>query len=334
MRRIRIFSEILYRQFISDRKINLVILCILTVAFSFLFLISKEVIQRFAEYGELDEGARTYEISFSGFNSVKLFDSILKEFSSKNIEKIKHINLTVRNNGIFHLDLTFSSNYKDIYPQSTENRIIQGRNFSENEIDAGEDVIILSESDYYEFYSDVSLGDTISFSGYDFELIGISSDDYNTRSVIPYNTILKISQYSNNPFHMNEAFISLEERLSNKEICEMIKAARNNALNDVSIQIKTSSSWMIVSIMENISGSVMASLVVTFFCVLNIFKMIKILHLRNKSTMMIYRNLGYENIYIILNFVVEVFILFMIAIFVSHYISIHLGPIIKSMSFI
>lgn len=334
MRRIRIFSEILYRQFISDRKINLVILCILTVAFSFLFLISKEVIQRFAEYGELDEGARTYEISFSGFNSVKLFDSILKEFSSKNIEKIKHINLTVRNNGIFHLDLTFSSNYKDIYPQSTENRIIQGRNFSENEIDAGEDVIILSESDYYEFYSDVSLGDTISFSGYDFELIGISSDDYNTRSVIPYNTILKISQYSNNPFHMNEAFISLEERLSNKEIREMIKAARNNALNDVSIQIKTSSSWMIVSIMENISGSVMASLVVTFFCVLNIFKMIKILHLRNKSTMMIYRNLGYENIYIILNFVVEVFILFMIAIFVSHYISIHLGPIIKSMSFI
>ncbi|WP_055107923.1 ABC transporter permease [Paenibacillus ihumii] len=334
MRRIRIFSEILYRQFISDRKINLVILCILTVAFSFLFLISKEVIQRFAEYGELDEGARTYEISFSGFNSVKLFDSILKEFSSKNIEKIKHINLTVRNNGIFHLDLTFSSNYKDIYPQSIENRIIQGRNFSENEIDAGEDVIILSESDYYEFYSDVSLGDTISFSGYDFELIGISSDDYNTRSVIPYNTILKISQYSNNPFHMNEAFISLEERLSNKEIREMIKAARNNALNDVSIQIKTSSSWMIVSIMENISGSVMASLVVTFFCVLNIFKMIKILHLRNKSTMMIYRNLGYENIYIILNFVVEVFILFMIAIFVSHYISIHLGPIIKSMSFI
>ncbi|WP_164515115.1 ABC transporter permease [Paenibacillus lentus] len=334
MRRIRTFLEILYRQTISDRKINIVILCILTLAFSFLFVISQEVIQKFTEYGELDEGARTYEISFSGINSVKSFDVILKEFSSRNIEKIKHINLTVRNNGIFHLDLIFSSNYKDIYPQSMENRIIQGRNFSENEIDAGEDVIILSQSDYSEFYSNVSLGDRIDFSGYDFELIGISRDDNKTSSVIPYNTILKISQYNNNPFRMNEAFLTLEERLSKKEIRKMIKAARNNDLNDANIQIKTSSSWMMVSIMENISGSVMASLVVIFFCVLNIFKMIKILHLRNKNTMMIYRNLGYENLYIILTFVVEIFILFMISISVSHYISIHLGSIIKSMSFI
>ncbi|WP_110932633.1 ABC transporter permease [Paenibacillus bouchesdurhonensis] len=334
MRRIRTFLEILYRQFISDRKVNLVILCILTLAFSFLFLISKEVIQRFAEYGELNESVRTYEIRFSGINSVKSFDFILKEFSSNNIEKIKHINLSIRNNEISHLDLIFTSNYRDLYPQSMGNRIIQGRNFTENEIDTGEDVIILSQSDYSEFYSNYNLGDVIDFSGYDFELIGISRDDNKTSSVIPYSTILKISQYNNNPFRMNEAFITLEERLSKKEIRKMIKAAKNNDLNDAEIRIITSSSWMIVSKLENISGGVMASLIVIFFSVLNVFKMIKILHLRNKNIMMIYRNLGYEDVYIILNFVVEIFILIMISIIVGNYISIHLGPIIKSMSFI
>lgn len=327
MRRIRTFIEMLYRQFINDLKINIVILCTLILTFSFVFLISKEVISKFSEYGDLSEAVRTYEVRFSGANSVEAFNSILKEFKKKKIDQITYINLTVKNNDLRHINFCFDTQNAYLNPNNMVKKIISGRDFSKSELENGLNAIILSQKDYSKYYRDYNVGDIITFAGHDFELIGISKDDSKKiGSVLPFSTILKYKEL----FRINEAFLTLTERLSKKEIRELINSAKNGLNDDVEYRITTSSSWVIESLVKNISGSIIAALIVILLSTFNIINLIAIIRLRNKRVMKIYKNLGYEDKYIIFNFVTILFILTAISIFAGIYLSRLFGPVIKA----
>lgn len=334
MRRIRTFLEILYRQFISDKKVNMVILLTCTITFFFVFIISKEIYAKFSEYGDLDEGIRTYEIRPSGKNSVQLFNSVLNEMRKRNIEKIQSINLTIKNSEIKRINISFDDGVSHLDPQNMSHIILEGRYFNINELETGVNVIILSLNDYTEYYNNYNIGDSILISGYEFRLIGISKEeDKEIGSIVPYKTILKLSEDPDHPFRVNEAFITLKERISKREIRDMIKKANSISENDHT-RITTSSSWMVGSILNNISGSVIAAFIVILLCILNLIKMVNILNLRNKYKMKIYLNLGYEKKYIVMNVVAEVSIIVFISIVIGIYLSSRLAPIIKGVSFI
>lgn len=324
MRRIRTFIEILYRQFINDLKINIVILCTLIITFSFIFLICNVIIDKYSEYGNMNEAMRTYEIRPSGSNSVKSFDSILNELEQKGIEKITYVNLTVKNSEVHRLNLVFDNKRANLnlYIPSP----IEGRDFNNNEL-AGQNVIILSQDDYSKFYMNYTVGDIIRFVDNDFKLIGIHKE----YSMIPYNTLLNISKNNENSFRLNEAFILLKERLDKKELHTIIKSAKSRANHDANYKITTSSSWMLDSIIHNISGSVIAGLVALTLCTFNILNLVKVIQFRNKSLVAIYRVLGYENKYIILNFITIIMILILISVISGIYLSNLLNPVIKEM---
>lgn len=242
MRKTISFFDVLIRQLISDIKVNVVIVCTLTITFTFIFLVSTEFISRISEYGKLNEGLRTYEIRSFSENSISAFDTILKEFEKKNIEKITFINLTANKSEVPFFNIFFNSDEK-IYlnPENMETEILLGRDFSKKEISNGDNVVILSENDYSLYYKNYNIGDNIKIADYDFELIGISNDNNEKiSSVIPFNTLVKLSSDNKNTFHINEAFITLNERISKKEIRNLIKAAQEN-LNNVEYHINTSS---------------------------------------------------------------------------------------------
>lgn len=331
MRRIRTFLEVLSRQFINDAKINVIILCTLILTFSFVFIISGDIVSKFLEYGKMNVAVRTYEIRLAGANSVESYDSIFKEFINKRIEKITHLNLSAKNSVIRHFDVAFDHQHTNLYPH-TNNTIILGRNFSNSELLYGLNVIILSQKDYSKYYSNYKLGDIVQFADYDFRFIGIHNEDKISGPIIPYNTVLKLSKGNENNFRVNEAFILMEERLNKKEIRAVVRSAKNHLNYDTDYQITTSSSWMKDSILKNTSGSVISAFIVIVFSSLNIINLLRIIHFRNKNVMKIYRVLGYEDKYIAFNFIVILVVLTIISVILGSYLAGPIGSYIKQIT--
>ncbi|WP_106766477.1 ABC transporter permease [Paenibacillus faecalis] len=329
MRRIRTFLEMLFRQFVHDIKINIVILCTLTFTFTFLFLISAAMMAKLSEYQDLNEAARTYEIRFSGAHSVQSFHSILNEFKQKKIEKITFMYVTVTDSALHRLNPRFDDKDAYLNPRNTAKSMISGRAFSESELEHGSNVIILSKTDHVNHYENYKVGDTIPIADLDFTLIGISKDDREkVGSLIPYSTILKYKE----KFRVNEAYITLEEKASKKEIRQIVKSAKSKLDYDTEYRITTSSSWKLKSMLKHISGSVIAALIVSVLCIFNLMHLVKIILLRNKTVMNIYRNLGYEHKYIVLNFAAILFLLTCSSIVAGSYLSHFIGPVIQEIT--
>lgn len=185
------YFKLLIKYILYDLKILFYILLILVAVFFYIsLLLQKETNRILEKYGGLDEIKTTTAIepSYNGIPQKDL-QLLLKIINEYGIENIKEIWLN------FQPLTTVGVQCSEVPPEF--DRKIKGRDFTKEELTAGDQVVILSLEDYKSYFSNYNIGDFILLGGKDFQLIGISYTA--EQSVIPFNCV-----YNNN---LNNSFI-------------------------------------------------------------------------------------------------------------------------------
>lgn len=328
MRIIKVFVEILYQRFLINWKKYIVIIYTLALTVSSLILIAHEAFKNALQFESLSLAKRTYITSISSPNTVKALDVILKDWVKKDIERANKVTLNEKENIYGNYILYFSGEYSFLNPQPIESSILKGRSFNLTELEDGELVVILNQDDYLTYYRDFKLGDEIPVFNTKFKFIGVSK--YET--VIPYNTIQKLSQ-ENNELSVNEIWITTVKPLTKSEITNMIKHA-SSIIQDTEYEISSNFSSILTSKVVNVSGSVIIALIISIICIVNLVFNVKMLTLKDKYSTRIYLSLGYARSNIMACLILEIIFIFIISLSIALVIVNYLAPVITDLTMI
>jgi hypothetical protein len=328
MRNIKVLIEILYQRFLVNWNKYLVMVFTLALTISFLILTGHEIYNSASKFESLSLAKRTYVTRISSSNTIKALDTILQDWVKKEIETANKVSLYEKGNIYGNYIVYFSGNYTFLNPQSIESSILKGRPFNSTELENGEQVIILNQDDYLTYYRDFHLGDEIPIFNTKFKLIGIS----NYETVVPYNTILELSQ-DNKELSINEIWITTVKPLTNSEITSMIKHA-SNIVQDTEYEISSNFSSILTAKIENVTGSVIIALIICIICIANIIFNVKILILTNKNTTIIYVSLGYTRTNRIASLISEIVLMLIVSVSIALVIVNYLSPVIIDLTMI
>lgn len=171
----------------------------LTVCFFSVFVSLRVLEKNAVVYRDIDLAKRTYSDIFVNSDSDGISDMGLEEAVGKITSELnaKITGCTFKyNDGNFFLHIKDFGDIPgiDIYPVSGsgsldqfENRLSEGRTFSENELQTSKSVMIAEKGLMYNG-SEVSVGDTITLNGKDFKVIGIGSF-----SSVPFGSLAQLN---------------------------------------------------------------------------------------------------------------------------------------------
>lgn len=328
MRKIQIFAEIIYQRFLINWEKYIVIIYTLALTISSLILIGHEAYKNASQFESLSLAKRTYVTEISSPNTIKALDVILKDWVKKDIEVANKVTLNEKGNIYGNYILYFSGEYSFLNSRPIESSILKGRPFNLTELENGELVIILNHDDYLTYYRDFHLGDGIPIFNTKFKFIGIS----NYETVVPYNTILKLSQ-DNNELSVNEIWLTTVKPLTKSEITNMINHA-SSTIQDAEYEISSNFSSILTSKVVNVSGSVIIAVIISIICIVNLVFNVKMLALKDKYTTSIYLSLGYTRSNIVACLILEIIFILVISLSIALVIVNYLAPVIKDLTMI
>ncbi|WP_313184990.1 ABC transporter permease [Lacrimispora sp.] len=265
------YSKLLIKYILYDLKIFFYILSILVAVFFYIsLLLQNEADKILEEYGGLEEIKTTTAIepSYNGIPQKDL-QILLNIFNEYGIERINEIWINIQPLTTVGVQC----------PEDTPkfDRKIEGRDFTNEELTAGDKVVILSLEDYKCYFSDYHIGDFISLGNKDFQLIGVS---YTAKqSVIPFNCI-----YNNN---LSNSFICghlvLKTKFPVKKSLIVKKYDQQTGIEQSDIPFVINPIfWMVMEdIFNKIRDYVISIILIIVFCSFAVFQTCHILYYKN-----------------------------------------------------
>lgn len=265
------YFKLLIKYILYDLKILFYILLILIAVFFYInLLLQNEADKILEEYGGLEEIKTTVAIepSYNGIPQKDL-QILLKIINKYEIEGIKEIWLNFQPLTTVGIECPDNTTEFDMK--------IDGRNFTKEELTAGDEVVILSLKDYKSYFSDYHIGDFISLGSKDFQLIGVSYTS--EQSVIPFNCV-----YNNN---LSNSFICghlvLKTKFPVKKNMILKEYHQQSGIEQSDIPfVVTPILWRVIEdIFNKIRDYVISIFLIVVFCGLAVFQTCYILYYKN-----------------------------------------------------
>lgn len=303
----------LLRKYIRyDIRILIYILLLLTfVFFNINYLLDKEINKNLVAYGGINESMTTYNIELDNDASKNELSIILDLFDEFHIENIKEIWLK------FGPLSKVGVEYSTDSPVSYKN--IKGRGFTRNERNSGKKVIILSNEDYLNYYSDYRIGATILLGDQHFKLIGISYDS--DQSIIPFKCLL--GDHMQGAFDINHLVIKTERHINKRAIRNKTKEYYNKSGKNNSedlFKIKPLFWNAIEDIFNNFIDYFFSIILLLLFCLLSLFQTCYILYYKNQTHQSAFLYSGGSNEFLKHILYGEILITILVSFLLSHLI--------------
>lgn len=248
-------------------------------------------------YGDIDLLKKTYSVEISENEDIEILNSVFNKVD-RQPAKVNNLFIYIEQDNlkIEQVNLVFPDRLDYYNQEFMVLKIDRGRFFTKEEIEEGQELIILDEREYQKYYRESNINDIINYKGVDFKLIGIYDSNNGSRAILLYNTLYKSTEKQEAiNMNINRIEFMFKEKLDKKTISKMENLFYELSGRTISFG----------NLLKEVSGSMIPFVIVYtafigiilllfFICLLQLFKMIKIF---NQYKYSVLYSIGMKKIY-------------------------------------
>lgn len=267
-------------------------LCVLiTFFFPINVLLSNAIKKDILEYGGINRASKTYTITMNNNFACKELQIIISLINKYEILEVKDILLKIE--PLKRMKVKCSNGIKS--PFDVEKIQVEGRVFTEKEINDGDLVILLSVIDHATYFSENSPGDYIQLGNHKFYLVGISYA--HQFSIIPLNALFNNEMFQDQSVKIGQVDLYLNQQLKKSNIHHMktlyqdeMKIFTNNKEFQSDFNVKGNIWEPIYNLYNDL---------LDYFVILLICMLISIICIAQTCTIIFYKNEKLQNMILI-----------------------------------
>lgn len=245
---------------------------------------------------------RVYSIELEGFEDLEnvLNASYLPEISSIPFLNEYYGSSDNEDNVSFNTEMKFVYDGDKEYLNSydLQEAMVEGSNFSEEQLENGEQVIVISLDIKNKYFSTKNIADEITLMGSHYKLIGVvNSKSYPGTCFIPYTSLKYKKQMEGTTYGIDSIYLNFKNSLDNHQINKLERELK--AYKNQNKEIKSDFEKMLFNYYMIAVKYILIIIAVLIFCILNIVGVFRYLVGRNIYDYVIYKLCGIENSFFI-----------------------------------